>query len=76
MELNTKFYGRRYFWRTYHGQEIDFIEYIEGTLSGFEAKWSTKKKVHAPSDWLRDYPNASFDIISPANYLEYVLITK
>src|SRR5581483_10830538 len=52
----TGFYGRRYFWRTYQGQEVDFIEQIEGTLSGFEAKWSMKKKVYAPSDWQQDYP--------------------
>lgn len=67
------FYGKRYFWRTYQGQEIDFIEQIEGILSGFEAKWSMTKKVGTPSDWEKDYPQASFDIISPANYLDYML---
>src|SRR5207244_2979194 len=54
------FYGKRYFWRTYQGQEIDFIEQIEGILSGFEAKWSMTKKVGTPSDWEKDYPQASF----------------
>jgi len=68
------FYGKRYFWRTYQGQEIDFIEQIEGILSGFEAKWSMTKKVNVPSDWEKDYPQASFDIISPANYLDYIIL--
>jgi predicted AAA+ superfamily ATPase len=67
------FYGKRYFWRTYQGQEIDFIEDIENTLSGFETKWSTTKKVSAPSEWKRSYPNASFEVITPENYLKYII---
>jgi predicted AAA+ superfamily ATPase len=70
----TGFYGRRYFWRTYQGQEVDFIEEIEGQLLGVEVKWSTAKKVKAPSAWLQGYPNASFKVITPENYLDYVLI--
>jgi predicted AAA+ superfamily ATPase len=66
------FYGRRYFWRTYQGQEVDFIEEIEQQLSAFEAKWSTIKKVNAPSSWKESYPQASFTVITPDNYLEYV----
>jgi predicted AAA+ superfamily ATPase len=72
----TGFYGRRYFWRTYQGQEVDFIEEIEGGLSGFEAKWSMAKKAHAPSDWVEHYPNASFNVMTPNNYLDYLLLKK
>ncbi len=68
----TRFYGNRYFWRTYDGQEIDFIEEIENQLSAFEVKWSPKKKNKAPSVWTENYSNAAFQVITPDNYLEYV----
>jgi hypothetical protein len=68
----TKFYGNRYFWRSYEGQEIDLIEEVENTLSAFEAKWSSNKKVTPPSIWVQNYPNTKFTTITPDNYLEYV----
>lgn len=68
----AKFYGNRYFWRTYAGQEIDFLEEIENKLHAFEAKWSEKKKIKPPSQWEENYPNSSFNIINPDNYLEFV----
>jgi len=67
------FYGRRYFWRTYQGQEVDFIEEIEGELHGFEAKWSTTKKIIAPSHWIQDYPRSTFTVITPDNYIQHVI---
>ncbi len=66
------FYGKRYFWRTYQGQEIDFIEEIENKLTAFEAKWSSRKKVSVPSAWKESYPEASFNVITPDNYLDFV----
>ncbi len=68
----TGFYGNRYFWRTYGGQEVDFVEEIEGKLTAFEAKWSTKNHVHPPSDWKKHYGDAEFHVITPGNYLKYV----
>jgi predicted AAA+ superfamily ATPase len=67
-----RFYGRRYFWRTYEGQEVDFIEDVEQHLSAFEVKWSVKKRVTVPTVWKEQYPKASFTVITPDNYLEYV----
>lgn len=66
------FYGRRYFWRTYQGQEVDFVEEIEQQLSGFETKWSPTKKVTALSGWIEHYPQAAFNVITPENYLEFI----
>lgn len=68
----AQFYGNRYFWRTYEGQEIDFIEEIENKLSAFETKWSANKKVKAPSTWKESYPDSVFQVITPDNYLEYI----
>ena len=67
------FYGRTYFWRTYQGQEIDFIEDFENKLSAFETKWSTTKKVSVPSNWKKSYPGSSFQVITPDNYLEFLI---
>ncbi len=66
------FYGSRYFWRTYEGQGVDFIEEVEQQLAAFEAKWSSSKHVYAPAAWKTNYPQASFVVISPENYLDYV----
>ena len=68
----TNFYGNHYFWRTYQGQEVDFIEEIENKLSAFEAKWSSKKKITIPKTLKEKYPNTSFHVITPENYLEYI----
>ena len=66
------FYGKRYFWRTYIGQEIDFIEDIESKLHAFEVKWSLTKKVTVPSVWKENYTNSSFKVITRDNYLDYI----
>ena len=54
-----------YFWKTYHGAEVDFIEEFAGKLSGYEIKWNAKKNVKAPRSWLESYPNASWQKIDP-----------
>jgi hypothetical protein len=66
------FYGSRYFWRTYSGQEVDFIEEIENQLTAFEVKWSTNKKFSAPSFWQESYPDASFTVVTPDNYFDFI----
>jgi len=65
-------HGNWYFWRTYNQQEIDLIEERDGKLWGFECKWSSSKKVTAPKEWKATYPQASFSVITPDNYLEFV----
>jgi uncharacterized protein len=67
------FYGNRYFWRTYQGQEIDGIEEIEGVLHGFETKWSCKKKVIEPSRWKSFTQKTTFAVVTPENYLDFIL---
>ena len=62
-----------YFWRTYQQQEIDWIEDRGGQLFAFEIKWNENKKVKVPTAWKTAYPEASFDVISPANYIDWIL---
>jgi predicted AAA+ superfamily ATPase len=65
-------YGDTYFWRTYDGEEIDLVEDRDGVLHGYEVKWGTNKDVRAPRTWKSTYPEATFDVITPNNYLEFV----
>ncbi len=62
-----------YFWRTYQQQEIDLIEEHDGKLFGYEFKWSQVKGVRPPSRWVETYHNSEFQVISPDNYLQFLL---
>ena len=63
--------ANNYFWRTYSQQEIDFVEEREGKLFGFEMKWGTAAG-KPPKEWLKAYPNATWQIINRQNYLEMI----
>ncbi len=60
-----------YFWRTWQQQEIDLVEERDGTLYGYELKF-TKMKAKTPLQWKNAYPEASFEIINKDNYLPFV----
>lgn len=60
-----------YFWRTWDKKEIDLVEEREGRLFGYEFKWR-KKNIKAPKDWLKKYPESSFEVISKDNYLPFI----
>lgn len=64
--------SNNYFWRTYGQQEVDWIEERDGRLYGYEIKWNTKTKIKPPKDWLGSYPQASFQVVHPENYLEFI----
>jgi len=61
-----------YFWRTWEGQEIDYIEERDGSYSAYECKWNADRKLHAPSTWTRTYPSSKFEIITPKNYQGFI----
>ena len=63
----------KYFWRTYSQKEIDYIEEKDGLLEAYEFKWSPRKKPKAPQEFLENYQNSSFEIISRENYGEFLL---
>lgn len=65
--------GSFYFWRTYGGQELDWVEERGGRLYGYEFKWSEKKSPKAPKDWLGTYDNAEYKVVNPGNYLDFIL---
>lgn len=67
-------YGRIYFWRTTTNKEIDFIEENDGKITAFEFKWNPAKRSKKQDEFLRAYPNATLETITPDNYYEYLTL--
>ena len=63
--------SNNYFWRTYDHKEIDWVEEREGKLYGYEIKWKSAKS-KPPSDWLKTYKEAVFEVINHDNYLNFI----
>lgn len=67
-------YCNIYFWRTKSQQEIDYIEERDGAFTVFEMKWNPQKaKASIPAAFLKAYPIAETAIITPDNYLPYLM---
>lgn len=67
-------YCNIYFWRTKSQQEIDYIEESNGTFDVFEMKWNPKNaNVAIPVSFLNAYPVANTAVITPDNYLDYLM---
>ena len=66
-------FANNYFWRTWTKQEVDWVEEREGKLFGFEFKWSNRKKYHPPKLFLDTYPNASVQLVTKENYLDFLI---
>ena len=67
--------GNTYFWRTYTGAEIDLVEERQGRLLGIEYKWGNKR-VQPPKSFLDSYPEATFDVVTPQNFLPHVGVSS
>ena len=61
-----------YFWRTYDQQELDWLEEENGNLHGFEFKWNENRKAKIPTAFGKAYPEATFEVISKNNYLDFI----
>ena len=61
----------QFFWRTYTGAELDYIEEGDGKLSGFEIKWGDKV-AKVPQSWTDNYSDAGFKTVNMENYLEFI----
>lgn len=71
LEFNRQ-HSANFFWRTHTRQKIDWVEEKDGHLSGYEIKWNPKKTPKAPSLWRSAYPEATYKVISPENYLDFI----
>jgi hypothetical protein len=66
-----RIFSNDFFWRTYTKKEIDLIEERDGKLFGYEIKWNGKK-IKPPKEWLATYKNASYEVITRENYLDFI----
>lgn len=66
-----RIYANNYFWRTWEGQEVDWVEEREGKLFGFEFKWG-KSKAKKPALWQKTYQNANFQTVNRDNYMAFI----
>ena len=69
-QSNKGIISNNYFWRTYSGQEIDWIEERDGVLFAYEIKWNKTAKV--PSAWKQAYPDSEFEVINKDNYIKWI----
>lgn len=67
-----RLFSNNYFWRTYSQQEIDLIEDRGGKLHAYEFKYG-KAKAKAPKSWMTAYPDSEFHVITPDNFLEFLV---
>lgn len=64
--------ANNFFWRTYDGQEIDWIEERSGSLYAYEMKWQ-KPYAKVPQAWKNAYPESSFQVVHPGNWRTFIL---
>ena len=61
------------FWRTQQQQEIDYLEDIDGTLHTYEFKWSGTKHPKLSETFAKNYPDHTYTVVNPDNYMEFIL---
>jgi uncharacterized protein len=66
---NTQQRASSYFWRTYTGAEIDYVEERQGELFAYEIKFN-KEILKAPVSWVENYGD-NFNCISRNNFHEF-----
>ena len=66
--------AQTWFWRTQQQKEIDYIEEEDGHIRAFEFKWNDKKtNTRSPKAFGTAYPEADFQVITPANISDFLL---
>lgn len=63
-------YANNCFWRTWDGQEVDWLEEREGKLFGYEFKYA-EEKLRIPSLFASSYPQAEVQLLNRNDYLEF-----
>ncbi len=67
----TNIYSNNYFWRTWQGQEVDWIEERDGKIYGYEFKYNQKNQKINPK-FKEIYPEAITELIDQNNFLEFI----
>jgi len=66
-------YAQLYFWRTHDQKEIDLIEDQDGVLSTYEFKYNPKTRATLPNGFAENYPNSTWQVVTPENFWGFVL---
>lgn len=66
-------YVKSYFWRTFAGQEIDFVEEKDGQIAIFEFKWSPKVKPKFSKSFTNEYLPEVAQVINSENFFDFIL---
>lgn len=61
-----------YFWRTYDGSEVDWVEERDGKVWGYEFKWNANKSVQIPLAW-KNNPAVSYQVVSKRTLNHFIL---
>ena len=69
--INQRRHPNMYFWRTYDGKEIDYLEEESGKLVGFECKWGSEKW-RVPAGFVSTYPGSEIQLVNRSNFLEFL----
>ena len=68
-------FAQCWFWRTQQQKEIDYIEEENGMIHAFEFKWNEHKaRTKCPESFSTAYPDALFQVITPKNIEEFLMI--
>lgn len=60
-----------YFWRTYTGAELDYLEEHDAALFGYEFKYNHKTPT-PPKTWIATYPEAVYACVNKDTYLNFI----
>lgn len=66
------FYGKTYFWRAVRGQEIDYLEEIDGELYPFEFRWNPNEKLKIPKTFQEAYTSETSRMVHRDNFWEWL----
>jgi len=67
----NEIFASSYFWRTYTGAEVDYVEEKGGQLYAYEIKYK-KPKLKPPKTWVENYSN-NYKCITIDNFWEFVV---
>jgi predicted AAA+ superfamily ATPase len=70
---NHRHFVNSYFWRTYDQKEIDYIEEEGGKFFAFEFKLNQQKILSAPKEFLKNYPESEYSVITSENFWNFVM---
>ncbi|MDR1195557.1 MAG: ATP-binding protein [Endomicrobium sp.] len=62
----------QYFYRTYSGEEVDYVEEYDGRFDGYEFKFNRQTSKPA-KNFLSSYSNASVNIINKDNWSDFLI---